>query len=133
MERQLFNMVGPISKLYFLRTFKHAFNNLAIQEWAAMFSLPYLMTDNSKQDLTPRIKDMSVSATKMTRPPKIASMAYFVATTRLSITCYKITDNGTIDSIDAAIPTLAQRDNPSPVAFKEVILRHISSCCKFYD
>lgn len=129
MESHSFNSPDPIYILDFLMTFKIACNNLSIHEGIAMFLLPHFMQGSSKQDLLHSTEGGSNDGIDDEESSNGALRSYDEVVNYLLQT---YTNDGITAATDAASITLKQRENQSPLAFKDVIFAKTAPCGRLY-
>ena len=130
MESHIFDGKDSIKILDFLAAFRRACDGMGVHEGAAVFLFTYFMTGNPAADLSSRIES---------NPGNFAfhqSRKEDVLTSYCQIVNYLLrtyADNQTISRTNGEIIRLTQRDNQSPVKFKNFLWSKMSRCGCVYS
>ena len=130
MEHHTFDGKYPIRILDFLASFRRACDGMGVHEGAALFLFAYFLKGIPENDLVNRIQsDPGKNPTHRTRREDI--LTSYCQVVNYLLRTYA--DNQTISNTNAEIVRLTQRDDQSPIAFKNYLWQKMTRCGCVYS
>ena len=124
MDPHQFKGTDAIKIIDFLESFRRACDDMGVHEDAAVFLFGHFMVNNPKQDLLSRIESGNSTYRRTERREHILT-SYCKVVNYLLAT---YADNQTISRTNNEIIRLSQKENQSPVKFKDFLWTKTSRC-----